>query len=47
MKDLEVKYSFKTIMNIFNSNKDIKYILSTVSPSNKPSQRVFEISKSF
>lgn len=34
--------AFKTIMNIFNSNENIKYILSTVSPSNKSSQRVFE-----
>ena len=35
----------RIIMDIFNRNnskKQIKYILSTVSPSNKSSQRVFE-----
>uniref|UniRef100_UPI004047B66E diaminobutyrate acetyltransferase n=1 Tax=Aliarcobacter sp. TaxID=2321116 RepID=UPI004047B66E len=37
--------AMKIIMDIFNrnnSNNNIKYILSTVSPSNKASQRVFE-----
>lgn len=37
--------ALKIIMDIFNRNnlkKQIKYILSTVSPSNKSSQRVFE-----
>jgi L-2,4-diaminobutyric acid acetyltransferase len=37
--------ALKIIMDIFNRNKskkDIKYIQSTVSPSNKSSQRVFE-----
>lgn len=37
--------ALKIILDIFNRNKSkkvIKYILSTVSPSNKSSQRVFE-----
>ncbi|QKF67805.1 diaminobutanoate acetyltransferase [Arcobacter venerupis] len=37
--------ALKIIIDIFNRNKSkkvIKYILSTVSPSNKSSQRVFE-----
>lgn len=37
--------AMKIILNIFNKNNtsnNIKYILSTVSPSNKASQRVFE-----